>query len=94
MLRALELNTSVLVANSLRTKPQAILTKILSATNDSVGFDAESCEVRDLIEAGVLDPAKTLHTALQMAFLYAKEMVLTGAWEIKEIKTDTTLPTM
>jgi chaperonin GroEL len=44
------------------------------------GFDAESSQIVDMVQRGVLDPAKSCGNALRIAFSYAKSILQTDSW--------------
>ena len=54
------------------------------------GFDASRKEYVDLVEAGIVDPAKVVRTALENAVSVASVLLLTGATmtEIPEQKRE------
>jgi chaperonin GroEL (HSP60 family) len=60
------------------------LSKILAQLNnqEDLGFDAETKNVVDLKERGILDPVTITTRALQIAFGRAREVLQTGAWNI------------
>ena len=58
-----------------------------------MGFNAQTLEIINMIEAGVIDPAKVVRTALQNAVSVAS-LVLTTETLVAEEKTDKAEPAM
>ena len=65
-----------------------VVEKVTSSTNVNFGFNAATEEYQDLVEAGVIDPAKVTRTALQNAASVSGLMLTTEAMicEIPEKK--------
>ena len=61
---------------------------------DSFGFNAANSEYGDMIEMGILDPAKVTRTALQAAGSVAGMMITTEAMVTDVPKDDTPMPPM
>ncbi len=63
-----------------------VVNRVLESKDDNFGFDAETGEFRDMIKAGVIDPAKVTRLALQNAASIAGLMLTTEALvaDIKE----------
>ncbi len=82
--RALEEPTRQLVSNA--GEEGAVIVRDLLAKKGNVGFNAQNAEFEDLVEAGVIDPAKVTKTALLNAASIAGLMLTTEALvsEIKE----------
>ena len=78
---ALELPLRQLVQNSKAPNKEESLRRIFENPSATVGFNAETGNVGDLLLGGVLDPAKTLKDALLLGFGYAKGILTTGAWD-------------
>jgi chaperonin GroEL len=53
--------------------------KLLESKDPNWGFDAQSGEYRDLVKAGIIDPAKVVRTALQDAASIAGLLITTEA---------------
>ncbi|WP_297443330.1 chaperonin GroEL [Acidocella sp.] len=53
--------------------------KVLDNATYSYGFDAQSGEFKDLVQAGIIDPAKVVRTALQDAASVASLLITTEA---------------
>jgi chaperonin GroEL len=58
------------------------------------GFDAQSGEFKDMLEAGIIDPTKVVRTALQDASSVAGLLITSEAMvaEIPEKKPAATMP--
>ena len=56
-----------------------VVGKLLEQKNDAWGFDAQAEEYKDLIKAGIIDPAKVVRTALQDAASVAGLLITTEA---------------
>ena len=76
-LRAMETPLRQIISNS-GEESSVVLDKI-KAGKDNYGFNAQSCEYGDMIEMGILDPAKVTRTALQAAGSVAGLMITTEA---------------
>jgi chaperonin GroEL len=55
-----------------------VVGKVMDNKSDTFGFDAQPEEYVDMIEAGILDPAKVVRVALQDAASVAGLLVTTG----------------
>ncbi len=75
--RALEEPTRQLVNNT--GEEGSVVVRDLIAKKGNVGFNAENAEFEDLVEAGVIDPAKVTKTALINAASIAGLMLTTEA---------------
>lgn len=71
--------------------PEAALAEIRTVRNPHFGYDAARGEFRDLMEAGILDPAKVLRLALGKAVGIAATVLASGAVVLNE---DPLLPHM
>jgi len=78
---ALEIPLRQQIANA-RQSERDILARIEGADSDSIGFDAESRQVVDLLEAGIVDPTRTSVSAVQLAFAHARAILQTGVWDL------------
>ena len=66
VLRAIEAPIRQIVENS-GAEGSIIVGKLIDKTNPNLGFDAQTETYVDMIEAGIVDPAKVVRTALQDA---------------------------
>jgi chaperonin GroEL len=69
-----------------------VLGKVLESKERNFGYNAQTSEYEDLVEAGVIDPTKVVRTALQNAGSIAALMLTTEAL-IAEVKEEETKPT-
>ena len=74
-------------------EPSVIVNKVIDG-KDSFGFNAATGEFGDMIEMGILDPAKVTRTALQAAGSVAGMMITTEAMVTDIPKEDTPMPPM
>ena len=74
-------------------EPSVIVNKVIDG-KDSFGFNAATSEFGDMIEMGILDPAKVTRTALQAAGSVAGMMITTEAMVTDVPKEDTPMPPM
>jgi chaperonin GroEL len=88
--RALEEPIRQIVENA-GLEGSVIVEKVKSAAKPSQGFDAESNEYVDMLEAGIIDPTKVERIALQNAASIASLLLTTEALivELPEEKKDT-----
>ena len=68
--------------------------KILENKSQTFGFNAQTEEYVDMIEAGIVDPAKVVRTALQDAASVAGLLITTEAMIADKPKKDTPAPAM
>jgi chaperonin GroEL len=68
-----------------------VLGKVLESKERNFGYNAQTGEYEDLVEAGVIDPTKVVRTALQNAGSIAALMLTTEAL-IAEVKEEKTTP--
>ena len=85
--RALEEPLRMIVANA-GHEGAVVVGKIKEASEVNMGFDAGAEEYSDMINAGILDPAKVTRTALQNAASIASLMLTTEAL-VSEIPEET-----
>ncbi|WP_448956466.1 chaperonin GroEL [Labrys neptuniae] len=78
IMRALEAPIRQIVENS-GVEGSTVVGKLLEANNPNAGFDAQTELYVDMIEAGIIDPAKVVRTALQDAGSVAALMITTEA---------------
>ena len=76
--RALQAPVRQIVENA-GVEGSVVVSKLLDAKNDKLGFDAQKEEYIDMIKAGIIDPAKVVRTALQDAASVAGLLVTTEA---------------
>ena len=74
-------------------EPSVIVNKVIDG-KDSFGFNAASGEFGDMIEMGILDPAKVTRTALQAAGSVAGMMITTEAMVTDIPKDEAPMPPM
>ena len=74
-------------------EPSVIVNSVIDG-KDSFGFNAATSEYGDMIEMGILDPAKVTRTALQAAGSVAGMMITTEAMVTDVPKDDTPMPPM
>lgn len=67
------------IANNAGEEGVVIVEKIKSAKEKNMGFNAETLQLEDLMEAGVLDPTKVARIALQNAVSVASLLTTTEA---------------
>jgi chaperonin GroEL len=67
------------IAENAGVEGSVVVSKILEKKKDSWGYDAQTAEYVDLIEAGIIDPAKVVRTALQDAASIASLLITTEA---------------
>jgi chaperonin GroEL len=74
------------IAQNAGAEGSIIVEKIKEQKKPTVGFNAETCEFEDMIEAGIIDPTKVARTALQNAASVAGLLITTECLvtEIKE----------
>jgi chaperonin GroEL len=78
VLRALEAPIRQIVENS-GVEGSIVVGKILGQKSQTFGFDAQSEQYVDMLDAGILDPAKVVRIALQDAASIAGLMITTEA---------------
>tara|TARA_B100001029_G_scaffold171156_1_gene167673 strand:- start:3342 stop:4985 length:1644 start_codon:yes stop_codon:yes gene_type:complete len=74
-------------------EPSVIVNKVIDG-KESFGFNAATSEFGDMIEMGILDPAKVTRTALQAAGSVAGMMITTEAMVTDVPKDDAPMPPM
>ena len=74
-------------------EPSVIVNKVIDG-KDSFGFNAATGDYGDMIEMGILDPAKVTRTALQAAGSVAGMMITTEAMVTDVPKEETPMPPM
>jgi chaperonin GroEL len=76
------------IAENAGVEGSVVVSKILEKKKDSWGYDAQTAEYVDLIEAGIIDPAKVVRTALQDAASIASLLITTEAGICEAPKKD------
>jgi chaperonin GroEL len=71
-----------------------VVGKILDQNSETYGFDAQDEKYVDLIDAGIVDPAKVVRTALQDAGSVAGLLVTTEAMVAELPKPEPAMPAM
>lgn len=87
--RAMEQPLREIVANA-GLEPSVVVNAV-KENNGNYGFNAQTTEYGDMIEMGILDPAKVVRVALQNAASIAGLMITTEAM-IAEVQTEDNLP--
>ncbi|MDZ5454543.1 chaperonin GroEL [Labrys sp. ZIDIC5] len=78
VMRALETPIRQIVENS-GVEGSTVVGKLVEANNANLGFDAQTERYVDMLEAGIIDPAKVVRAALQDASSVAALMITTEA---------------
>jgi chaperonin GroEL len=76
------------IAENAGTEGSIVVGKILEARGANFGYDAQNDEYGDMIEKGIIDPAKVVRTALQDAASIAGLLVTTEATVSEAPKKD------
>ncbi|NVO17323.1 MAG: chaperonin GroEL [Rhodoplanes sp.] len=92
VLKALEAPIRQIVENA-GVEGSIVVGKILENKSETYGFDAQSEKYVDLVEAGIIDPAKVVRAALQDAASIAGLLVTTEAM-VAELPKDKPAPAM
>ena len=78
VLRALEAPIRQIAENS-GVDGSIVVGRVLDSKSNTYGFDAQTEEYKDLVQAGIIDPAKVVRVALQDAASVAGALVMTEA---------------
>ena len=78
MLKALESPIRQIAANS-GVDGSIVVGRVFDHKSNTFGFDAQTEEYKDLVQAGIIDPAKVVRVALQDAASVAGLLVMTEA---------------
>ena len=70
-----------------------VVGKILESKSETFGFDAQNEDYVDMIEKGIIDPAKVVRTALQDAASVSSLLITTEA-TVAEAPKDKASPAM
>jgi chaperonin GroEL len=81
------------IAENSGVEGSIVVGKILDNKSETFGFDAQKEEYVDLVDAGIIDPAKVVRTALQDAASIAGLLVTTEAM-VAELPKDSSAPAM
>jgi chaperonin GroEL len=92
VLKALEAPIRQIVENA-GVEGSIVVGKILENKSETYGFDAQTEKYVDLVEAGIIDPAKVVRAALQDAASIAGLLVTTEAM-VAELPKDKPAPAM
>ncbi len=92
VLKALESPIRQIVDNS-GVEGSIVVGKIVENKSQTFGFDAQKEQYVDMIEAGIVDPAKVVRTALQDAASVAGLLITTEAM-VAEVPKDKPAPAM
>jgi chaperonin GroEL len=92
VLKAIEAPTRQIAENA-GVEGSIVVGKIMESKSETFGFDAANEEYVDLIEKGIVDPAKVVRRALQDAASVAGLLVTTEAM-VAEVPKDTSAPAM
>jgi chaperonin GroEL len=87
VLKALEAPVRQIAENS-GVEGSIVVGKIMDNKSETFGFDAQKEEYVDMVDAGIIDPAKVVRTALQDAASIAGLLVTTEAMVAETPKTD------
>jgi len=78
VLRALEAPIRQIAQNA-GVDGSIVVGRVLDSKSNTYGFDAQTEEYKDLVQAGIIDPAKVVRVALQDAASVAGVLVMTEA---------------
>ncbi|MEQ1399741.1 TCP-1/cpn60 chaperonin family protein, partial [Salmonella enterica] len=67
------------IAENAGVEGSIVVGKVLESRSANFGYDAQADEYGDMIEKGIIDPAKVVRTALQDAASIAALMITTEA---------------
>jgi chaperonin GroEL len=93
VLKAMEAPIRQIVENA-GVEGSIVVGKILENKSLTYGFNAQTEEYVDMFEAGIVDPAKVVRTALQNAASVASLLITTGAMIAELPKKDSAAPAM
>ena len=93
VLKALEAPVRQIAENS-GHEGSIVVNKILESKSETFGFDAQSEDYVDMIDKGIVDPAKVVRTALQDAASVAGLLVTTEAMVAELPKEKPAMPAM
>ncbi len=93
VLRAIEAPARQIAENS-GVEGSIVVGKVLESKSETFGFDAQTEQFVDLVEKGIIDPAKVVRRALQDAASVASLLVTTEAMVAEAPKKETPGPAM
>ncbi len=93
VLKALEAPVRQIAENS-GVEGSIVVGKIVDNKSETFGFDAQKEEYVDMVDAGIIDPAKVVRTALQDAASIAGLLVTTEAMVAEAPKDGASAPSM
>jgi len=93
VLKALETPLRQIAENS-GVEGSIVVNKILESKSETYGFDAQTEEYVDMVEKGIVDPAKVVRAALQDAASVAGLLVTTEAMIAETPKEQPAMPAM
>src|SRR3954466_6795775 len=93
VLRALESPVRQIAENS-GVEGSIVVGKILESKSETFGFDAQKEEYVDMVDAGIIDPAKVVRAALQDAASVAGLLITTEAMVAEVPKKQSSAPAM
>src|SRR5918997_3437077 len=93
VLKALEWPIRQIAQNS-GADGSVVVGKVLDSQDANFGFDAQAEEYKDLVQAGIIDPAKVVRVALQDASSVAGLLVTTEAMVADRPKKESPVPPM
>jgi chaperonin GroEL len=91
--KALEAPIRQIAANA-GVDASVVAGKVLESKDRNFGFDAQTEEYKDLVKAGIIDPAKVVRVALQDASSIAGLLVTTEAMVAERPKKEPAMPAM
>lgn len=93
VLKALEAPIRQIAQNS-GVDASIVVGKVSESKSNTFGFDAQTEEYKDLVQAGIIDPTKVVRTALQDAASVAGLLVMTEAMIAEAPKKEAAHPPM
>jgi chaperonin GroEL len=87
--RALE-TPFLALAESCQKSPVSLLSERQRLAQATAGLNVETGNLEDLLAAGILDPTKTLRTAVDAAFSYARAILKTDIWSVSSTPPEET----
>jgi chaperonin GroEL len=93
VLKAIEAPIRQIAENS-GVEGSIVVGKVMESKSETFGFDAQNEEYVDLVEKGIIDPAKVVRRALQDAASVAGLLVTTEAMVAEAPKKETPAPAM
>jgi chaperonin GroEL (HSP60 family) len=58
----------------------------------AIGFNVETGIMESLFAVGILDPTKTIRSAMEIAWSHARAILKTDAWSVSPLPADTRTP--